>query len=337
MAHTMSSHPEVLCGGIIVADHVCAPVSHVPAAGELVMAEHMLLTIGGCAANAAVDLSKMGIRAAVAGRVGGDAFGKVVADQLKGHGVDVTRIKTSPECDTSQTLIINVKGHDRRFIHTFGANAQFTAADLPVELLPHIKVLYLGGYLLMPNVRQEELVPIFARARQQRVKTVLDVALPGPGEYLSRLEQLLPHVDVFLPNSDEARIISGETDPFRQAEFFQRRGVHTAVVTMGAEGAVLVRDGMHMKVGVFSVPYVDGSGGGDAFDAGFIYGLLRGLDAEGCLQVASALGASCVRAIGTTPGVFTRDECEAFLGEHSLAVHQVPLAGEPGTSAVSTC
>ena len=85
---------------------------------------------------------------------------------------------------------------------------------------------------------------------------------------------------------------------------------------------MLVRDGMRLKVGVFSVPYVDASGGGDAFDAGFIYGLLRGLDADGCLQVASALGASCVRAIGTTPGVFTRDECEQFLGEHSLAVHQ---------------
>jgi sugar/nucleoside kinase (ribokinase family) len=334
----MSSYPEVLCGGIIVADHVCTPISHVPAAGELVMAERMLLTIGGCAANAAVDLTKMGVRCAVVGRVGGDIFGRIVSDMLREHGVDVSCLKGSSDSDTSQTLIVNVKGQDRRFIHTFGANADFTAADLPLNLLPRVKVLYVGGYLLMPGVRQEELVPVFAKARQLGVKTVLDVALPGPGEYLSRLEQLLPHIDVFLPNTDEAGIISGEKDPFRQAEFFHQRGVHTAVVTMGSDGAVLVRDGMRMKVGVFSVPYVDASGGGDAFDAGFIYGLLRGLDAEGCLQVASALGASCVRAIGTTPGVFTRDECEAFLGEHSLAVHRVPNAGEPESSApVGTC
>ena len=51
----------------MVADHVCSPVSHLPAAGELVMADKMLLSIGGCAANAAVDLAKMGIRAAVPG------------------------------------------------------------------------------------------------------------------------------------------------------------------------------------------------------------------------------------------------------------------------------
>jgi sugar/nucleoside kinase (ribokinase family) len=318
---TMSAAPEVLCGGIIVADHVCSPIDHVPAAGELVMAERMLLTSGGCAANAAVDLVKMGVRAAVVGRVGGDVFGQVVSDMLRTSGVDVSCLKVSPANETSQTLIVNVKGHDRRFIHTFGANADFTAADLPQKLLPRVKVLYLGGYLLMPSVRQEELVPVFEAAQRAGVKTVLDVALPGPGEYMPRLEKLLPHVDVFLPNHDEAAVISGVKDSFDQAEFFRQRGVKTAVVTMGGEGAVLVQDGVRLKAGIFSMPYVDGSGGGDAFDAGYIYGLLRGLDAEGCLQVASALGASCVRAIGTTPGVFTREECEQFLGEHSLAVH----------------
>ena len=66
---------DVLCAGIIVADHVCAPISHLPDAGELVMAENMLLTIGGCAANVAVDLAKMEVRAAVVGRVGSDIFG----------------------------------------------------------------------------------------------------------------------------------------------------------------------------------------------------------------------------------------------------------------------
>src|ERR1700693_1088322 len=121
--------PEVLCAGIIVADHVCTPIAHVPAAGELVMAERMLLTIGGCAANAAVDLVKMGVPAAVVGRVGGDIFGRGVADLLREHGVDVSALKVSPQTDTSQTLIVNVAGQDRRFIHTFGANGDFRAAD----------------------------------------------------------------------------------------------------------------------------------------------------------------------------------------------------------------
>jgi sugar/nucleoside kinase (ribokinase family) len=71
------------------------------------------------------------------------------------------------------------------------------------------------------------------------------------------------------------------------------------------------------------MPYVDGSGGGDAFDAGYICGLLEQRPPEDCLRLASALGASCVRAIGTTPGVFTRAECEAFLREHTLRIERL--------------
>src|SRR5262245_52577761 len=146
---------EVLCAGIIVADHVCTPISHLPAAGELVMADGMLLTIGGCAANAAVDLAKMGVRAAVAGRVGADVLGRVVSDMLQGHGVDVSCIQVTPGSDTSQTLIVNVAGQDRRFVHTFGANAEFRASDIPLDRLDTVRVLYLGGYLLMPKIVPE--------------------------------------------------------------------------------------------------------------------------------------------------------------------------------------
>src|SRR6476469_1846765 len=110
---------SVLCAGIVVADHVSSPISHLPAAGELVLADQLLLTIGGCAANVAVDLVKMGVAAAVAGRVGDDIFGRVVADLLRQQQVDVSGLAVTRGTDTSQTLIVNVRGEDRRFIHTF--------------------------------------------------------------------------------------------------------------------------------------------------------------------------------------------------------------------------
>src|SRR5207302_9957436 len=179
----MSEAVDVLSAGIIVADHVCSPISHLPAAGELVMADRLILAIGGCAANAAVDLVKMGVRTAVVGRVGGDIFGRLVADMLREHGVDVSAVTVNTAADTSQTLIVNVVGQDRRFIHTFGANGEFSAADLPADRAARSKVLYLGGYLLMGKVVQEELVPVFAAARRAGVKTVLDVVTPGPGDY----------------------------------------------------------------------------------------------------------------------------------------------------------
>jgi sugar/nucleoside kinase (ribokinase family) len=73
-------------------------------------------------------------------------------------------------------------------------------------------------------------------------------------------------------------------------------GARTSIITQGDRGAVLVAEGLKLRSGSFSVPFVDGTGGGDAFAAGYIAGLLRGWGAEECLRIASAVGASCVRA-----------------------------------------
>jgi sugar/nucleoside kinase (ribokinase family) len=319
----MTAPVDVLCAGIIVADHVCSPIPHLPRPGELVLAEQQLLTIGGCAANVAVDLAKLGVSAAVVGRVGDDVFGRVVADMLRQRQLDVSAVQVTPGVDTSQTMIVNVTGEDRRFIHTFGANGEFRAADIPADRAARCKVLYLGGYLLMAKVDAHELAAVFAAARQAGAQTVLDVVTPGPGDYLPRLEPLLPHVDVFLPNDHEAELITGEHDPLRQAELFHRLGGHTAIITRGDRGAVLVNGRVRLRAEAFPVPFVDGSGGGDAFAAGYMAGLLRGLDDAECLRMGSAVGASCVRAIGTTTSVFSRAECEAFLPDHPLRIEGV--------------
>ena len=129
-----------------------------------------------------------------------------------------------------------------------------------------------------------------------------------------------------MPNSFEGEIITGNKDPLKQAEIFQRLGAGTTIITMGGDGAVLVQKDLRLRAGTYAVPYVDGSGGGDAFDAGYIIGLLRGAGPEECLRLASALGASCVRTIGTTPGVFRRAECEAFLRANALRVERIGSA-----------
>lgn len=314
----MNRSPDVLCAGVVVADHLCAPIDHMPQAGELIATDRMLLTVGGSAANTAVDLAKLGVAAAVVGRVGADPFGRFVADLLRDAAVDVSALQFSSDDDTGQTLIVNVRGEDRRFITNFGANGRFCAADIPIQRVQQCQVLYLGGYLFLPQMRQDALVEVFASARQAGVRTVLDVAVSGPRDYLSELERLLPYVDVFLPNYDEAEKISGECVPWRQAERFHQLGAGTVVITQGGEGSVLVNDKVRLRAGTYPIEFVDGCGGGDAFDAGYIYGLLHGMETEDCLRYASALGASCVRAVGATPGVFTRDECEAFLRSHSL-------------------
>ncbi len=92
------------------------------------------------------------------------------------------------------------------------------------------------------------------------------------------------------------------------------------VITCGDEGSVLVSDGLRLRAGTYPTQYVGGTGAGDAFDAGYIAGLLAGEDPAGCLRWGSALGASCVRSIGATESVFTRAEAQAFMRASTLAI-----------------
>jgi sugar/nucleoside kinase (ribokinase family) len=182
-------------------------------------------------------------------------------------------------------------------------------------------VLHIGYFLILPGLDADGLAARFASARARGTLTVLDVATPGPGSYLDPLRVVLPHTDLFLPNTDEAALIlGGEADPVRQALAFRDLGARRVVVTCGDRGAVSASEALRARLGVYPIPFVDGSGGGDAFAAGYIAGLLDDLPEPDCLRLASAVGASCVRAVGTTAGVFTRPEADAFIRRHDLPV-----------------
>lgn len=318
----MASRFEVVVAGIVVVDHVAAPVDRLPDSGQLVLTDDCILSIGGSAANVAVDLAKMEISNTIYGCVGDDAFGGFAKDYLQRHGVDMSCLTTVSGVATSQTLIVNVKGQDRRFIHHKGANDVFSSEHFPREQIRDAKVLYLGGFFLMDRLDAEKAAPIFKEAREQGVVTLLDVVTPGPNDYLTSLERILPHTDVFLPNADEGELITGSKDPVEQAKVFRELGAKTVVITQGDKGSVLVSEEVRLRAESFPVTFVDGTGGGDAFDAGYIAGLLKGASPKECLLLGSALGASCVQQSGATDGVFTRAQAEQFLNSHTLKIEE---------------
>jgi sugar/nucleoside kinase (ribokinase family) len=314
---------DCLCAGILFADYICQPIPHMPEPGELVPTGRIQLALGGCASNAGLDLAKLGIRVGVSGCVGDDAFGQFITQTLTAGNVDTTGVHRLSGIGTASTMVINVTGQDRRFISTPGANTKFTVAHIPPQWVRQAKVFYVGGYLMMPGLETDAMVDLFRQARANGTKTVLDVVLFGGDRYWQTLERILPETDVFLPNDDEAAIITGQKDPLAQAERFRDAGAKTVVITQGKNGSLLVTDKLRLHSGVYPTEYVGGTGSGDAFDAGYIAGLLAGEDPAGCLRWGSALGASCVRAIGATESVFTRPEAEAFLRQHKLTMEEI--------------
>jgi sugar/nucleoside kinase (ribokinase family) len=311
---------DCLCLGIVVADHVCEPISHVPRAGELVLTPRTQLSIGGCAANVAVDLVRLGRKTAVIGCVGDDAFGRFAVDTLTAANVDVRHIAVLPGEATSTSMIINVRGEDRRFIHSPGANARLDGSEISPDLLAQTRAVYVGGYGLSDQPSPENIAALFRAARDHGVKTVLDVVVPAGKDLWPALTPVLPWTDVFLPNEDEARAITAHNEVSAQAFAFREAGAETVVITCGQRGTVVAGPGGLFRANGFPIEFVDGTGAGDAFAAGYIHALLDGNDVKECVRVGSALGASCVRATGATTGVFNAAELAAFLTSHTLDI-----------------
>jgi sugar/nucleoside kinase (ribokinase family) len=313
----VNPRPRVLSTGILVGDLVIPPLPELPAPGELVASGDFLLATGGCAANVAVSLAKLGIPSSVAGCVGTDFFGDFLQRELSRLGVDTRGLRRSTERGTSKTVILPVGGEDRRFVHTFGANAEFTVEHVDRSLLADCDVFYLGGYLVLPGVEAPELAQLCAEARAGGAKTVLDVVVPrGADVSLESVQEVLPHVDFFVPNEDEARALTGEADPHRGAARLGEAGCGTAIVTRGTAGAVLRSRDELLEVPAPTVESIDQSGAGDAFSAGLIAGLLAGWDLARIVRFASVIGASATTALGCTAGVFSRAQAEAFMEEH---------------------
>jgi sugar/nucleoside kinase (ribokinase family) len=313
----VNARPRVLSAGILVADLVIPPIAELPEPGELVASEDFVLATGGCAANVAVSLAKLGVASAVAGCVGADLFGDFLERELRAVGVDTRGLHRSADRGTSKTVILPVGGEDRRFVHTFGANAEFTARHVDRALLAACDVFYLGGYLVLPAISAPELAQLCADACARGAKTVLDVVVPrGATVSLESVRDALPFVDFFVPNEDEARALTGELHPHDQAARLVSAGSGTVIVTRGTAGAVLRSGDEFLEVPAPRVATVDQSGAGDAFSAGLIAGLLAGWDLERTVRFASVVGASATTALGCTAGVFSRAEAEAFVERH---------------------
>jgi sugar/nucleoside kinase (ribokinase family) len=317
---------RVGCAGILVADMLCGPVQALPRPGELLAVDDIPAKAGGCAANVAIDLSRQRIAASVAGCVGRDAAAETPLAVLRAHGVDCAGIVQSDRLPTSKTVVLLVAGQDRRFLHAFGANAEFNIGHIRREWLSGLSVFYLGGLFVMPGVKIDELVDLLAFCHRSGIVTVVTVVVPKPFDQHRDLATLLPMIDYFLPNDDEARVFTGKRDPVDQAAALAAAGARTPIVTCGARGAVAARGRQRWRCGAYDMPIVDPSGCGDAFAAGVITGIVRGWDMARTLVYASALGASAVRAVGTTDGVFRAGEAEAFVAGRELPLEEWTVA-----------
>jgi sugar/nucleoside kinase (ribokinase family) len=293
---------DVVCLGILVADAIARPVERLPPRGELALVEELALHGGGCALNTASGLVRLGLRAAVCGKVGADALGDFLLGLLDERGVDRRGVIRDPAAGTSATVVLVDAGGERTFLHLPGANGRLRADELDPDLLFAGRALHVAGALVMPELDGEPAAAILAEAKTRGLVTSLDTVWDPTGRW-ERVLPSLPHLDLFVPSLAEAEAISGERGPEAADAWLRAQGVGTVAIKLGRDGCFVSGVG-HLPAPAVEV--VDATGAGDAFAAGFLYGVLAGWSPERSAALANETGARATTAVGAYAGLAER-------------------------------
>ena len=207
----------------VVAGHLCLDIipdlSQVSvqaarffAPGTLVEVGPAALSTGGSVSNTGLALIRLGIPTALMGKVGDDPFGMLVRLLLERWGAAESLVVVPGEA-TSYTVVLSPQGLDRMFLHNPAANDTFCAGDVRYDVVAQARLFHLGYPTLLRRFCVDggrELAEVFRRAKELGVTTSLDVSLPDPSspggraDWRAILNRVMPYVDIFLPNAEEA-------------------------------------------------------------------------------------------------------------------------------------
>ena len=309
--------PDIACLGILVADLIGSPIDAMPARGRLGLVEQMSLHVGGCASNTGIDLAKLGISTAVLGKVGADGLGDFIVGTLERNGVYASGVVRDPDVGTSASMVLVSSDGERTFLHHLGGNARFREEEVVWAAIQGARILHVAGALVMPELDGEPMARVLQRARDSGITTTLDTVWDATGRWIQTLGPCLPHTDYFLPSLAEAQQLTGRENPREVARALRDAGAKVVGLKLGEEGCYLQDADSEFTIPAFRVHAVDGTGSGDAWDAGFLSGLHQGWDMERTARFANAVGAMCVTAIGATDGIRSLAETEAFIADNA--------------------
>lgn len=300
---------DVLSLGIYVVDVLGRPIDQFPEKGKLALFDELEIHTGGCANNTAIALTRLGVSAGAMGKVGTDAFGDLILQGLVDNGIDTAGMRQDASASTSFTFVAVASDGERTFYHYIGANGELCEADLNWEVIKRVKILHIAGALVMPRFDGAPMANVLREAKTLGITTSLDTAYDATGRWMETLEPCLPYVDMFMPSIVEAQQLTGLSG-YREITQFLRHnyGIHTIVIKMGENGSYASTPEAEYIAPAYPVNAVDATGAGDAYVAGFLAGTIMDWDLKATAELASATGAACVTAMGTTAGIQNLEE-----------------------------
>ncbi len=294
-----------------------ARTPRLPVPGETLLGHKFFTAPGGKGANQAVAIARLGIPTQMVGRVGSDSFGQEVLKSLQTAGVNTDYVLVDETASSGVAAIAVDDTGENQIIIIPGANGRIDGTD--VERLESL-LLGANALLLQFEISMSAVWRATQAAREAGVKVILD---PAPVQ-IEVPEELYPLVDIITPNEIEAGQlvgfpVDGVEAATKAANMLLQRGVGSAIVKLGAKGAVCATEEETFFVPAFPVAAIDTVAAGDAFNGGLAVALAEGLSLQQAVVWGAAAGALASTKPGAQSSMCDRQTFNTFLNQMSIA------------------
>lgn len=262
------------------------------------------LSVGSSSAIFACGAARLGLKVGFIGLCGDDIFGHFMLDEMRKHNIDVSNVIVRADGQTGLSVILS-QGPDRAILTHPGLIPFLKAEDITDSLFRQTRHLHIASCFLQTSL-QAGLPRLFERAHQFGITTSLDTNW-DPQERWDSVREILPLVDVFLPNAAEACAIA-DMKNVRDAAIHLAEKTKIVAVKLGADGALGAQNHQLIQKSSLKVKVIDTVGAGDSFDAGFLYGYLKGWELEKALRMGVVCGSLSTRSCGGTESQPTLEE-----------------------------
>lgn len=289
----MRDNVTIVCIGQAVADIVVRSVDRLPLAGTAEPVEQLQLLSGGCAANTAAVLAKLGAEVRLAALIGRDTLGDALLADLQTAGVRLDAVVRQADVPTSAAIVLVAATGQRSFFYRTGGNERLANRHVDDAVLKSARIVHVGGAMKLLNL---DLAELMGRAKSFGCITSLDTDWDINGRWMKKLDGALPAIDYLMSNDEEAAMLTGKSNPREAAADLLLRGPKAVAVKRGERALLATKDGIS-EVPACRVEVLDTTCAGDAFAAGFLLGVSRGLPLEQSLRLGNAAGGLCTTQI----------------------------------------